>query len=116
MLVPIVCFAILFWKRQTWRSEIVEWRHRTWLAGLLLSFFCSLASSALLLGIEFLSTKAKSAWFINAAGSMVFVAFLASPVAVTLLGFGKGRLRWIGIASETVVLLVLFVSLVGMSG
>jgi len=116
MSAPIVCFAILFWKSRAWRSEIVEWRQRTWLTGLVVSFFSSLAAPALMLGIQFLSEKAKSAWFINAAGAVVFVSFVGSPIAVTLLGFGKGKLRWVGIASEAMVLLTSFVCLVGMSG
>jgi hypothetical protein len=45
----------------------------------------------------------------------MFCAFVLSPVAVLLFGFGGGRQRWVGMVSATISFAALFISLLAAS-
>jgi hypothetical protein len=45
----------------------------------------------------------------------MFYAFVLSPVAVILFGFGGGRQRWVGMVSAAISFVALFLSLLAVS-
>jgi hypothetical protein len=112
---PLSLVAILLWKRRSWRPDMAVWRWRVWNGGLALGTAAALAMPLFLLGIQFLSETAKQKWFIDAGTRGVFFAFLTAPVAVILLGFGKGRQRWLGMVSGLISFAGLYISLLAAS-
>jgi hypothetical protein len=112
---PPVLTAILLWKRRIWRPNVAAWRWWVWHVGLALGAVSAMAVPIFLLGIQFLSSAAKQRWFIDAGMKGMFYAFVISPVAVLLFGFGGGRQRWVGMVSATISFAALFISLYAMS-
>jgi hypothetical protein len=86
-----------------------------WHAGLALGAVSAVAVPIFLLGIQFLSGAAKHGWFIDVGMRGMFYAFVISPVAVVLFGFGGGRQRWVGMVSASISFVALFLSLLAMS-
>jgi hypothetical protein len=112
---PPVLTAILLWKRRSWRPDVAAWRWRVWHVGLALDAVAAVAVPIFLLGIQFLPAAAKQRWFIDAGMKGMFYAFVISPVAVVLFGFGGGRQRWVGMVSATISFVALFISLLAAS-
>jgi hypothetical protein len=75
----------------------------------------AIAVPLFLLGIQLLSAAAKQRWFIDAGTRGMFYAFVLSPVAVILFGFGGGRQRWVGMVSAAISFVALFLSLLAVS-
>jgi hypothetical protein len=112
---PPVLTAILLWKRRVWHPNVAAWRWWVWHAGLALGAVSAVAVPIFLLGIQFLSSSTKQGWFIDAGMRGMFYAFIISPVAVILFGFGGGRQRWVGMVSATISFAALFISLLAAS-
>ena len=112
---PLGLTAILVWKRRVWRPNVAAWRWRVWHVGLALGAVAAIAVPLFLLGIQLLSAAAKQRWFIDAGTRGMFYAFVLSPVAVILFGFGGGRQRWVGMVSASISFVALFLSLLAMS-
>ena len=85
------------------------------MTGLVLGVASSFAIPFFLAGIQFLSSKAKNAWFINDWSLVILAAFVTSPLAAILLGFGKGKMRWLGILAATLTCLELYVTIMATS-
>ena len=113
--VPLGLIAILVWKRRVWRPDVAAWRWWVWHVGLALGAVAAVAVPIFLLGIQFLPSAAKQRWFIDAGTRGMFYAFVLSPVAVILFGFGGGRQRWVGMVSASISFVALFLSLLAMS-
>ena len=112
---PPVLIALLAWKRRAWRPDVAEWRWRAWHAGLVLAAYAAVAVPVFLLGLECLSSAVKQRWYIDAGMRGMLYALFTSPVSVLLLGFGRGRQRWIGMLSASISLGALFISLLAVS-
>ena len=112
---PLGLTAILVWKRRVWRPNVAAWRWRVWHVGLALGAVAAIAVPLFLLGIQLLSAAAKQRWFIDAGTRGMFYAFVLSPVAVILFGFGGGRQRWVGMVSAAISFVALFLSLLAAS-
>jgi hypothetical protein len=112
---PPVLTVILLWKRRVWRPDVAAWRWWVWHAGLALGAVSAVAVPIFLLGIQFLSGAAKHGWFIDVGMRGMFYAFVISPVAVVLFGFGGGRQRWVGMVSASISFVALFLSLLAAS-
>jgi hypothetical protein len=112
---PLGLIAILAWKRRIWRPNVAAWRWWVWHVGLALGALSAVAVPVFLLGIQFLSESAKHKWFIDAGMKGMFCAFVISPVAVILFGFGGGRQRWVGMVSASISFVALFISLLAAS-
>jgi hypothetical protein len=112
---PLGLTAILVWKRRVWRPNVAAWRWRVWHVGLALGAVAAIAVPLFLLGIQLLSAAAKQRWFIDAGTRGMFYAFVLSPVAVILFGFGGGRQRWVGMVSASISFVALFLSLLAVS-
>lgn|GEM_PF-2827471 len=112
---PLGLTAILVWKRRVWRPNVAAWRWRVWHVGLALGAVAAIAVPLFLLGIQLLSAAAKQRWFIDAGTRGMFYAFVLSPVAVILFGFGGGRQRWVGMVSAAISFVALFLSLLAVS-
>ena len=113
--IPPVLTVLLAWKRRAWRPNVAVWRWRIWQIGLALAAFAAVAVPVFLLGLQCLSSAAKQRWFIDAGMRGMLYALSISPVAVLLLGFGRGRQRWIGMLSASISLGALFISLLAVS-
>ncbi|MGA2897024.1 MAG: hypothetical protein ABSE27_05445 [Acidobacteriaceae bacterium] len=113
--VPLGLIAILVWKRRSWRPDVAAWRWWVWHAGLVLGAVAAVAVPIFLLGIQFLPSATKQRWFIDAGTRGMFYAFVLSPVAMLLFGFGGGRQRWVGMVSVSISFVALFLSLLAMS-
>jgi hypothetical protein len=113
--VPLGLIAILLWKRRVWRPDVAAWRWRVWHVGLALGAVSAVAVPIFLLGMQFLSSRAKHGWFIDAGMKGMFCAFAISPLAVILFGFGGGRQRWVGMVSAAISFVALFISLLAAS-
>jgi hypothetical protein len=113
--IPLGLIAILLWKRRIWRPNVAAWRWRLWHVGLALGAVSAVAVPIFLLGLQFLSSTAKQRWFIDAGMNGMFYAFVLSPVAVLLFGFGGGRQRWVGMVSASISFVALFLSLLAAS-
>ena len=112
---PLGLTAILVWKRRVWRPNVAAWRWRVWHVGLALGAVAAIAVPLFLLGIQLLSAAAKQRWFIDAGTRGMFYAFVLSPVAMLLFGFGGGRQRWVGMVSAAISFVALFLSLLAVS-
>jgi hypothetical protein len=112
---PIICFAILCLKRESWSRDLVQWRRNAWMTGFVLGFTSSFAGPFFLAGIQFLSSKAKDAWFINDWSGVILAAFVISPLAAVLLGFGKGKMRWLGMLAASLTCFEFYVTILAMS-
>jgi hypothetical protein len=115
VLVPVALTTLLIWKRKTWRPNMAAWRWRVWNGGLAVAAMAAVALPIFLLGIQFLSEAAKDKWFINAGMRGMFFALLIAPVAMILLGFGKGRQRWMGMLTCLISSVLLYASLLAAS-
>ena len=113
--IPPVLIALLVWKRRTWRPDVAEWRWQVWQVGLALAAYAAVAVPVFLLGLECLSSAVKQRWYIDAGMRGMLYALFTSPVSVLLLGFGRGRQRWIGMLSASISLGALFISLLAVS-
>jgi hypothetical protein len=114
-LIPAALVILLLLKRRDWHPAIAKWRFGIWWTGLVLSAIAALAFPLFLLGLQFLSKTARATWFPDTGTKMLFFAFLLTPIAMILIGFGRGKQRWIGLLSASLSLGVLYVSLLATS-
>jgi hypothetical protein len=84
------------------------------LTGLVLAVVAAIPAPLFFLALE-LPWGAKGAWLpLSAAWSMP-AGLVAGLLAIVMLGFAKGRLRWMGMASAFVSLGLLYVIVLGLS-
>ena len=110
---PFVVFVIL-WMRRGRYLELKLWRYRIALGGLVLALIASLPVPLFYLVLE-LPQRMQGDWFLVAAVRSMLSAFYAGVVAVVLLAFAEGIVRWVGIAAVLVSLAFLYVTLAGLA-
>ncbi len=110
---PFVAFVILLMRRGRY-LEIKMWRYRVALGGLVLALIASLPVPLFYLVLE-LPQRIQGDWFLVAAVKSMLTAFYAGLVAVVLLAFAEGIVRWVGIATMLVSLAFLYVTLAGLA-
>jgi hypothetical protein len=110
---PFVVFVILLVRRGRY-LEIKLWRYRFAMGGLVLALIASLPVPLFYLVLE-LPQRIQGDWFLVAAVKSMLTAFYAGLVAVGLLAFAEGIVRWVGIAAVLVSLAFLYVTLAGLA-
>ena len=111
---PIVAFLILQVRRGRYLDEIPLWRYRMALGGLVLGLIASLPVPLFYLVLE-LPQRVQGDWLLGTAVRSMLTAFYAGAVAVVLLAFAEGIVRWAGIAAMFVTLAFLYVTLAGLA-
>jgi hypothetical protein len=110
---PFVVFVILLMRRGRY-LEIKLWRYRMAVGGLLVALIASLPVPLFYLVLE-LPQRMQGDWLPGTAVRSMLTAFYAGAVAVMLLAFAEGIVRWVGIAAMFVSLAFLYVTLLGLS-
>jgi hypothetical protein len=110
---PFVVFVIL-WMRRGRYLEIKLWRYRLAMGGLVLALIASLPVPLFYLVLE-LPQRMQGDWFLVTAVKSMLTAFYVGVVAVGLLAFAEGIVRWVGIAAVLVSLAFLYVTLAGLA-
>ncbi len=110
---PFVVFVILLMRRGRY-LEIKQWRYRMAVGGLLVALIASLPVPLFYLVLE-LPQRMQGDWLPGTAVRSMLIAFYAGAVAVLLLAFAEGIVRWVGLAAMFVSLAFLYVTLLGLS-
>jgi hypothetical protein len=110
---PFAVFVLLLVRRGRY-LEIKLWRYRVAVGGLVLGLIASLPVPLFYLVLE-LPQRMQGEWFLVAAVKSMLGAFYAGVVAVVLLAFAEGIVRWVGIAAVLVSLAFLYVTLAGLA-
>jgi len=112
-LIPLAVTLYFFVKRKT-AIEVEGWRYKVSVAGLVLALLASLPTPVFFFALE-LPWGAKAQWVpLGAAWSMP-VGLIAGVLGMVLLGFARGRVRWLGIAVTFLSVALLYVTLLGLS-
>lgn len=111
---PIVVFVLLQMRRGRYLDEIPLWRYRMALGGLVLGLIASLPVPLFYLVLE-LPQRMQGDWLLGTAVRSMLTGFYAGMVAVGLLAFAHGFVRWVGIATTFVSLAFLYVTLAGLA-
>ena len=110
---PFAVFVILLMRRRLY-LEIKLWRYRVAVGGLVLGLIASLPVPLFYLVLE-LPQRMQGDWLPGTAVRSMLIAFYAGAVAVVLLAFAEGIVRWVGLATMFVSLAFLYVTLLGLS-
>jgi hypothetical protein len=110
---PFVVFVILLMRRGRY-LEIKQWRYRVAVGGLVVALIASLPVPLFYLVLE-LPQRMQGDWLAGTAVRSMLTAFYAGAVAVVLLAFAEGIVRWVGLATMFVSLAFLYVTLLGLS-
>ena len=110
---PFVVFVILLVRRERY-LEIKMWRYRVAVGGLVMALIASLPVPLFFLMLE-LPQRMQGDWFLAAAVRSMLGAFYVGLLAVVLLAFAEGIVRWVGIAATLVSLAFLYVTLAGLA-
>jgi hypothetical protein len=110
---PFVVFVILLMRRRRY-LEIKQWRYRMAVGGLVVALIASLPVPLFYLVLE-LPQRMQGDWLPGTAVRSMLIAFYAGVVAVVLLAFAEGIVRWVGLATMFVSLAFLYVTLLGLS-
>jgi len=111
--VPLAANVFLLLRRKRYLLATGS-RYRVALAGLVLALIASLPAPLFFLALE-LPWKVKGAWLPLGAAWLMPASLVAGLLAMVLLAFGKGRARWIGIATSFVSTTLLYLILLGLS-
>ena len=110
---PFVVNLILLQRRKRlMRAKL--WRFWLTTSGLVLSLVASFPTPLFYLSLE-LPGGVNGGWALRAAGLGLRVGIVAGVIAIGLLGFGRGRVRWLGIAMTLTSIAMLYVTLLGVS-
>ena len=110
---PFVVNLILLQRRKRlMRAKL--WRFWLTTSGLVLSLVASFPTPLFYLSLE-LPGGVNGGWALRAAGLGLRVGIVAGVIAIGLLGFGRGRVRWLGIAMTLTSMAMLYVTLLGVS-
>jgi hypothetical protein len=116
ILLAVAPFAVnlFFLVRRKRYLLVTGWRYWVALTGLVLAVSASFPSPLFLFALE-LPWRVKGEWPPLAAAWCMPGALIAGVLAMVLLAFARGKLRWIGIASSLVSSALLYVILLGLS-
>ncbi len=88
-------------------------RYRAAMTGLVLALIAALPSPLFYFDLE-LPIPVKAAWLPVLAGGLP-IGLVCGLMAIPLLAFARGRVRWMGIASTVLCVTLLYLTLLGLS-
>ncbi|WP_213806575.1 hypothetical protein [Granulicella sp. dw_53] len=110
---PLVANVFFLEKRKTYL--LVEGRrYRVALAGLILALIASIPSPLFFIALE-LPWGLKGEWLPLVAAFCMPLGLVSGVIAIGMLAFASGKLRWIGIATSLISVVLLYVILLGLS-
>jgi hypothetical protein len=113
-LLPLVLSLLLF----VWYKQIhltARWRRWVVMIGMVLAFIASLPLPFFYIALSVLPTTAKSSWLPPVSTSCLFAGMIGGFIAIPMLAFAKGKVRWCGIASAVLSVVVIYVALMALS-
>ena len=113
-LLPLVLSLLLFsWYKQLLVTSL--WRRGVVMIGMVLAFVASLPLPFFYIALSVLPTTAKSSWLPQVSTYCLFAGMIAGLIAIPMLAFAKGRVRWSGIASAVLSVVLIYVALMALS-
>ena len=113
-LLPLVLSLLLFvWYKQLPLTS--RWRRWVVMIGMVLAFVASLPLPFFYIALSVLPTTAKSSWLPSVSASCLFAGMIAGLIAIPMLGFARSKVRWFGIASAVLSVVVIYVALMALS-
>jgi hypothetical protein len=94
--------------------EVKPWRLWIATAGLVLALIASFPTPVFYFALE-LPWGMKGNWLVGAAPAALYTGLAAGMAAMVLLWFARGRVRWLGLGTTIVSVVLLYVSTLGLS-
>ena len=110
----LVNLLLLIRRKQYLREEVPLWRYRMAVGGLVVALIASFPTPLFYFSLE-LPKMMQGEWLPRIAGMSLFVGFIAGVVALVLLAFGRGMVRWVGISATLVSAAFLYITSLGLS-
>ena len=113
-LLPLVLSLLLF----AWYKHLLlmsQWRRWVMLIGMILAFVASLPLPLFYIALSVLPATAKSSWLPQVSTYCLFAGMLAGLIAIPMLAFARGKVRWSGIASAMLSVVLIYVALMALS-
>jgi hypothetical protein len=108
----VVNLLLLGWRKQYLQAG--TWRYWMATGGLVLGLLASFPTPLFYFALQF-PWRVRGDWVTLAAAYSMPTGLIAGLVALVLLAFGKGRVRWMGMAVTLVSVGFLYVTLLGLS-
>ena len=112
-LMPFMVNLALLLRRKQY-MQVPAWRHWMATSGLVLGLFASIPTPLFYFALQF-PIHAQGNLLPLVAAYCMPAGLIAGLVALVLLAFGQGRVRWIGLAATLVSVAFLYVTLLGLS-
>jgi hypothetical protein len=112
-LMPFMVDLALFLRRKQY-MQVPKWREWIATGGLVLGLFASIPTPLFYFALQF-PVHTEGNWVPLVAAYCMPAGLIAGLVALVLLAFGQGRVRWIGMAATFVSIAFLYVTLLGLS-
>lgn len=107
-----VNLILLLWRKRY--LQLVAWRYWMATGGLVLGLIASFPTPLFYFSLE-LPAKFRGEWATLAAAWCMPLGLIAGLIALVLLAFGLGRVRWMGMAATFASVAFLYVTLLGLS-
>jgi hypothetical protein len=111
---PFVINLLLLLSRNRYLQMVTTWRYWVATGGLVLGLLASFPTPLFYFALQ-LPWHIRGDWGTMAAVYCMPTALIAGLVALVLLAFGQGRVRWMGMAVTFVSVGFLYVTLLGLS-
>jgi hypothetical protein len=114
-LLPLVLglLALFLWRKDLFSLPL--WRYRVASIGAVLALFASLPLPLFYVAMTVLPVNERTAWLPRIAMDCFAAGLLAGSLAVVMLCFARGRVRWSGILSATLSVAFIYVALMALS-
>lgn len=110
----LVNLILLLRRKQYLYEQVPMWRYRLAVGGLCVALIASFPTPLFYFNLE-LPKVMQREWLPRVAVMGLAAGFFAGLVAIALLAFGRGMIRWVGIATTFVTMAFLYVTLLGLS-
>ena len=104
---------VYFLVRRRRELRVAGWRYWLALTGLFFGLIAAVPSPLFYFALE-LPVPVKASWLPIIAGSLPS-GLISGLVAIPLLAFGRGRVRWLGMLSTLLCVALLYFTLLGLS-
>ena len=94
--------------------QMKPWRVRVATAGLVLALIASFPTPVFYFALE-LPWRMKGDWLAADVPAALYTGLAAGMLALVLLWFARGRVRWLGLGTTMVSVVLLYVSTLGLS-
>jgi hypothetical protein len=112
---PFLANLLLLIRRKQYLDEqLPMWRYRMAVGGLVLALIASFPTPLFYFALE-LPQKVQTDWLPVVVLRALSGGFFLGLVAIVLLAFGRGMVRWVGIAATLVSVAFLYITLMGLS-